>query len=120
MGLVHYAGIAPLRGTLSTLECVGEGSLGGQLDCVLDILDQCLAADGLDRSRVLSWTLYVTDVSAFMDALPRVRAWVGEHAPAATLVKVSGLAHPEQKIEITAVAAARNSRKTHAALKSGR
>lgn len=106
MGMIHYAGIAPLSGDdPATVSCVGPRDMKAQLDYILDILDQCMAADGIDRSRILSWTMYVTEVPAFMAVLPTLTDWMGEHAPAATLVAVAGLAHPDQMIEITAFAA---------------
>lgn len=104
---IHYAGIAPFEGDLpDAVRCMHPGDLAGQLSHVLANLDAYLEADGIDRSKVLSWTIYVTDVPAFMEATPLMNEWTGEHRPAATLIGVAALAHPDQMIEITAFAAA--------------
>ena len=106
MGTIHYSGLAPLTGEdPASVVCVGAGDMREQLVHVLDSLDKYLAADGLDRTRLLSWTMYVTDTSQFFPVLPVLADWMGEHRPAATLVQVAGLAHPDQMIEITAFAA---------------
>jgi enamine deaminase RidA (YjgF/YER057c/UK114 family) len=105
-GMIHYSGIAPLRGDdPGAVECVGVGDMRAQTIHVLDSLAAFLAADGVDSTRVLSWTFYVTDIAEFMGVQPVITAWAGEHLPAATLVQVAGLAHPDQRIEITAFAA---------------
>ncbi|MBX4967745.1 RidA family protein [Rhizobium binae] len=106
MGMTYYAGIAPLSGdNPEEIVCIGAGSMREQITHVLETLDFCLAADRLDRRRLLSWTIYVTSAKAFFDASSILVDWVGDSMPAATLIEVSGMAHPDQMIEITAVAA---------------
>ncbi len=104
-GMVHYAGIVPFRGGMASgLRLVGEGDMAAQLAFMLEVLDACLAADGGSRANLLSWTLYTTDMDAFMAIAPMLAEWVGDHPPASTTVGVSRLALPGQMLELTAIA----------------
>lgn len=106
---LYLSGIAPLSGNLSNLELIGEGDVGKQLDYCLSVLDRCLEAEGLDRSNLVTWTFYTTDIQAFTAVLPdRLVPWVGKHRPTSTTVEIQAMIHPYQQIEITAVAAANN------------
>jgi enamine deaminase RidA (YjgF/YER057c/UK114 family) len=106
-GLVHYAGVAPLRGSLENLELVGAGDMKAQFEFILHVIDDLLKADGLSRKHLVSWTFYTTKIGAFMDVVPTVlKPWVGADAPCSTTIEVSGFVHPEQMLEITAVALA--------------
>lgn len=102
---VYYAGVAPLKGTLDTLELVGAGDMAAQLHYVLGVIDACLAADGLDRTSLVTWTFYTTDITGFMAVMPAILGpWVGEHRPSSTTVEVRAFVHPDQLLEITAIA----------------
>ncbi len=102
---VYYSGVAPLRGTLENMELVGPGDMKAQFEFVLRVIDDLLKADGLDRSKLVSWTFYTTKVGPFMDVLPTVlKPWIAGHAPCSTTIGVSGFVHPEQMLEITAIA----------------
>jgi enamine deaminase RidA (YjgF/YER057c/UK114 family) len=105
--IVHYAGVAPLRGSLEDLELVGAGDMKAQFEFILRVIDDLLKADGLTRSNLVSWTFYTTRIGAFMDTVPTVlKPWVSAHAPCSTTIEVSGFVHPDQMLEITAVAIA--------------
>lgn len=102
---VHYAGVAPLRGSLQAMELVGPGDMKVQFEFILRVIDSLLAADGLDRSKLVSWIFYTTKIASFMDVMPAVlKPWVGDHAPCSTTIEVSGFVHPDQMLEIAAVA----------------
>lgn len=97
---VYVSGIAPLT---SELEVVSE-DLAEQLAFVLDVLDRSLRSAGTDRTRLVAWTVYATDLSALSACLPLLRDWVGEHRPTSTWIGCSGFIHPRQLLELTATA----------------
>ncbi len=103
--LYFFAGLAPVAGDLQTFHLVGEGDMKVQLEMCLRILDELLAHEDLDRSNVVSWTMYTTDMPALCAVMgPIIADWVGDHAPANTMVTVSGFVTPGQLIEITPIA----------------
>ena len=86
---------------------VGIGDMAAQLEQIwrnlADILEAA-GATGADFSRVVKFTIYVTD----MDEYLRVRDISNPYyidKPAATLVEVSRLASPEMMVEIEAIVA---------------
>jgi enamine deaminase RidA (YjgF/YER057c/UK114 family) len=87
---------------------VFEGDMLAQFNRALDNLEQVLAAAGLSLADVVRLNYYVTDVPAFLEAVPlvgpRLRA-VG-CKPASTLLGIDRLAQPQYMIEIEATAAA--------------
>jgi enamine deaminase RidA (YjgF/YER057c/UK114 family) len=82
---------------------VGE-TLAEQAEHVFGAVDAALAAAGSSRSGLLKITMFVTT----LDGLAELRAsrdrWLGESAPASTLVQVVGLVRPELLIEVEAFA----------------
>ncbi len=83
---------------------VGVGDMKAQLEQVWRNLADVIEAAGADFSRVIKFTVYVTD----MDEYHRVREIGNPYyvdKPAATLVEVSRLASPEMMVEIEAVVA---------------
>ncbi|MEH3130759.1 MAG: RidA family protein [Mycolicibacterium neoaurum] len=100
---VYVSGIAPLTGGADGLYIVGV-SFEEQLAYTLEVLDRSLAACGADRAGLVAWTVYTTDMHALTAAAPTLRAWVGEHPPTSTWVTVAGLIHPQQLLELTAIA----------------
>ncbi|WP_334180706.1 RidA family protein [Pseudomonas nitroreducens] len=104
---LYLSGIAPLQGSLETLELVGEGDIGAQLDYILAVLDRCLLADGLERRHLVAWNFYTTDIRALTEVLPdRLAPWLGIHRPTSTTLEVQAMLHPAQQLEITAIAVA--------------
>lgn len=103
--LYFFAGLAPVAGDMSTFHLVGEGNMAAQLKYCLRVFDDLLKHEGLDRSDVVSWTYYTTDMAALTEVMPGiVGPWVGAHAPANTMLTVSGFVVPGQLIEITPIA----------------
>lgn len=102
---IYYSGVAPLKGTLADLQLVGTGDMAAQFEFVLGVIDGCLKADGLDRSKIVTWTFYTTDIKTFIEVMPGILApWVGEHRPSSTTVEVRAFVHPDQLLEVTAIA----------------
>lgn len=83
-----------------------EGDIGAQTADVLARLEATLAEMGSDKSKLLSVTIYLTDMAEFGGMNAIWDKWVdGPNAPARTTVEAR-LAAPELRIEITAIAAA--------------
>ena len=79
--------------------------VAGQASRALGNLGALLAAAGMDVEDIVRMTVYLTEPSG-LDAFRVARAaFLGDHKPASTVLVVAGLARPEWKIEIEAVAA---------------
>ena len=102
--LIFTAGACPVD--RSGVVC-HRGGVAGQTEQCMDNLVEALAAAGAGLANVVKTTVYVA--SGERDEL--VAAWnvvhgrFGDHDPPATLLGVSVLGHPEQLVEIEAVAA---------------
>ena len=85
-----------------------EGNMVAQFNQALDNLERVLADAGLTLADVVRLNYYVTDVSAFLEAVPLVgpRLRAAGCKPASTLLGIERLAQPECMIEIEATAAA--------------
>ena len=79
-----------------------------QFSKALDNLEQVLAAAGLTLADVVRLNYFVTDVPAFLEAVPLVgpRLRAAGCKPASTLLGIERLAQPGYMIEIEATAAA--------------
>ncbi len=84
----------------STPEATAE-----QVEVIFDRLKAVLKAADMTLYDIVRFDVYVTD-RADIDPFAEVRDRImGDHKPGATLLVVNGLARPELKIEIEAVAA---------------
>ena len=84
----------------STPEATAE-----QVEVIFERLKAVLKAADMTLNDIVRFDVYVTD-RADIDPFAEVRDRVmGDHKPGATLLVVKGLARPELKIEIEAVAA---------------
>jgi 2-iminobutanoate/2-iminopropanoate deaminase len=83
-----------------------EGDMAGQVGQALDNLETVLGQSGMTLADVVRLTYYVTDLDAFFGARDRLagRLATSNCRPAATLLRVAGLASPELLIEIEATA----------------
>jgi 2-iminobutanoate/2-iminopropanoate deaminase len=115
----RYSQLALATGTTQRLEIAGQignhadgtlaKGLAAQLDAAFANIDAALAAAGMTRADLMKITIYLTENTAEAVTTYRARrdAWVGRHTPpAATLLIVAGLAHPDWLVEVDAVAAA--------------
>ncbi len=103
-GTIYISGIAPLTGGVSGLDIVGE-TFETQLRFTLDVLERSLQSVGAGRAHLVAWTIYTTDIAALTACAPLLKEWVGMHPPTSTWVTVAGLIHPQQQLELTAIAA---------------
>ncbi len=81
-------------------------SVTEQTRSVLAAIDGLLAAAGTDKTKILSATIYLADISTFAEMNAVWDAWVPEgHTPARATVEAR-LAAPAYRVEIVVVAAA--------------
>lgn len=81
------------------------GTTAEQAEVVFGRVKAVLAAAGMALSDIVRMTVFLTDqrdVRTFVEARDRV---MGDHKPGAIILVVKGLARPELKIEIEAIAA---------------
>ena len=84
---------------------VGQGDFDAQVRQTLENLDRVLAGFGVTRSNIAEMVIYLTNPREHFEPCVRLfKDYVGGHRPAGTLIGVSGLAFPEQLVEIRAVA----------------
>ncbi len=79
---------------------------GAQCELTLKNIETILAAHGATLADVVKVTVYVTDMKFLDEITPaRLKAFPKD-GPASAIVQVAGLAFPELKVEIEAVAVA--------------
>ena len=83
---------------------VGVGDMAAQVKQVFANLQAVLGQVGADFSRVIKFTIYVTDIDGYRAALAGDLPFM-TGAPASTLVEVSRLASPELLVEVEAIVA---------------
>jgi enamine deaminase RidA (YjgF/YER057c/UK114 family) len=86
---------------------VGEPSesVAQQTQSALDYIDALLAQAGTDKTKILSATIWLSDISTFEEMNAVWDAWVAPgHAPARATGEVK-LAAPDYKVEIIVIAA---------------
>lgn len=84
---------------------VGVGDMTAQIRQTLSNIRDVLSAAGSDFDQVVKYTVFVTDIEAYMAARRDDDTGLDAAmtaAPALTLVEVSRLAHPDMMIEIEA------------------
>jgi enamine deaminase RidA (YjgF/YER057c/UK114 family) len=101
--MVFTAGACPLDARGAT---VAVGDVAGQARQVMHNLVAALEGAGAGLTDVLKTTVYVatTDRRDLVAAWDVVRAAFGEHDAPSTLVGVTVLGHPDQLVEVEAVA----------------
>jgi enamine deaminase RidA (YjgF/YER057c/UK114 family) len=108
-----------VRGAERVIYCAGQvsvdangatvtGDMTAQFHHALDNLETVLGKAGLRLADVVRLNYYVTDVPAFLEAVPGVgeRLKAAGCKPASTLLGISRLADPEWLVEIEATAVA--------------
>lgn len=78
----------------------------GQTRQVLGEIDRLLAIAGSDKSRILSATIYLADVSTFAAMNRAWEAWVAPDGKPARATVEAKMVAPEYKVEIQVVALA--------------
>ncbi|WP_208092415.1 RidA family protein [Blastococcus xanthinilyticus] len=101
--MVFTAGACPLDGDGAT---VAVGDVAGQARQVMTNLAAALEGAGAGLGDVLKTTVYVvtTDRDDLVAAWDVVRAAFGDHDAPSTLVGVTVLGHPDQLVEVEAIA----------------
>ena len=77
----------------------------GQTRQILDKIDRYLAEAGTDKSKLLSATIWLPDISTFDEMNAVWDGWVAEGSPPARACVEARLAAPELKVEIGVIAA---------------
>ena len=99
---VVHGGTVYLAGQVADDTSVGAG---GQTAQILDKIDRLLAAAGSDKSKLLTATLWVTDMRFFDEMNVKWDAWVSPgNTPARACVEAR-LAAPRFLVEIMVIAA---------------
>lgn len=81
------------------------GSVRGQTEAILRNIDARLAQAGTDRSKLLSATIWLTDIATFDEMNAAWEAWVDPANPPARATVEARLAAPEYLVEIMVTAA---------------
>jgi enamine deaminase RidA (YjgF/YER057c/UK114 family) len=83
---------------------VGKGDMAAQIAQAFANVGDALRAAGTDFPHVVKYTIYVTDIDAYLKVAAPITAPYSGHRQSSTLIQVSRLAHPDLLIEVEAVA----------------
>lgn len=97
---VVHGSVAYLAGQVAT----GNG-VGAQTKAVLAQIDALLAAAGTDKTKILTATIYLADISTFAQMNAEWDAWVPAGNTPARATLEAALATPDYKVEIVVTAA---------------
>ena len=100
-GVIFVSGQLPM--TLDTREPFA-GDIETQTELALQNVEAVLKEAGSDLSRVLQFTIYVSDIELWGQVNAVYARIMGDHRPARAIVPVKDL-HFDTKIEIQAIAA---------------
>ena len=96
---VVHAGTVYLAGQVA--QRAPGASVGEQTIDILARIDELLAAAGTDKSKLLSATIWITDMGAFAEMNAVWDAWVDPaNSPARACVQSPALAAPQFTVEI--------------------
>jgi enamine deaminase RidA (YjgF/YER057c/UK114 family) len=101
--VVVHGNTVYLAGVVAT-NAKGE-SVTKQTQDILSIIDGHLAKAGTDKSKLLSATIYITDMATFPEMNAVWDAWVSPGNTPARATVEAGLASPQYNVEIMVVAA---------------
>ena len=105
---VKANGFLFLSGFTASNSPAENGDILEQTTVVMDRLESILKAEGASLSDVIRVTVYVTELDKLMDIHEIRFRYFGDALPASTLVQVTSLVQPNNKIEIEAIAAIPN------------
>ena len=103
--LVRAGDIVAVSGTTATDArglIVGPGQMYVQARQALANISAALARAGLGMHQVIRTRMFVTDMERFAEAARAHKEFFADSPPAATMVEVRRLAHPDMMIEIEA------------------
>lgn len=98
-GWIHTSGQIPLTATGEKL----AGDIAAQTEQVFDNLEGVLAAGGSKLAKVVSVTVYLTDLAEFAQMNEVFARRFGDHRPARSTVQVAALP-TGARVEIAAIA----------------
>ncbi len=81
------------------------GSVTDQTTEVLNLIDGLLAKAGTDKTKLLSATIYLSDIATFAEMNAVWEAWVVAGQTPARATLEAKLAHPKYTVEIVIIAA---------------
>ena len=81
------------------------GSVAEQTREILTLIDGILDEAGSEKSRILSATIYLSDISSFSEMNGVWDAWVDKANPPARATVEAKLVAPDYKVEIAVIAA---------------
>jgi enamine deaminase RidA (YjgF/YER057c/UK114 family) len=84
-------------------------NVAGQTAQILARIDDVLAEAGSDKTRILSATIWLSDIATFNEMNGVWDAWVAPGEPPARACVEARLASPDYKVEIAVIAARRGS-----------
>ena len=100
--IIEYGGLVFLRGLVALWK---TDSVADQTRQILARIDECLAAAGTSKTRILQATVYLSDMSRKEEMNEVWAEWMPpEHEPARVTVGVT-LSSPETLVEILVTAA---------------
>ena len=104
---VVYNGVVYLAGQVDeSASADAPGTVLQQTTNILAQVDGLLAKVGTDKSRLLTATIYLTDIATFGEMNQAWQAWVSPQGlPTRATVEIGALAGPEYKVEIVVTAA---------------
>jgi enamine deaminase RidA (YjgF/YER057c/UK114 family) len=80
------------------------GSVADQTREILGLIDDLLAEAGSEKAKILSATIYLSDISAFSEMNSVWDVWVDKANPPARATVEAKLVAPEYKVEIAVIA----------------
>src|SRR5262249_37945261 len=101
---VVYQGLVYLSGQIAD-RTKETGSVKEQAEEVLSMIDRLLAEAGTDKSKILSATIWLSDMSTFSEMNSVWDKWIVPGHPPARATVEAKLAAPHFKIEIAVIAA---------------
>ena len=106
---VVYNGVVYLAGQVDeSASADAPGTVLQQTTNILAQVDGLLTKAGTDKSRLLTATIYLTDIATFGEMNQAWQAWVSPQGlPTRATVEIGALAGPEYKVEIVVTAARR-------------
>lgn len=81
------------------------GSVADQTREILGLIDELLTEAGSERAKILSATIYLSDISTFPEMNSVWDVWVDKQNPPARATVEAKLVAPEYKVEIAIIAA---------------
>jgi enamine deaminase RidA (YjgF/YER057c/UK114 family) len=81
------------------------GSVADQTREILSLIDQILAESGSEKEKILTATIYLSDITSFAEMNSVWDTWVDKANPPARATVEAKLVSPEYKVEISVISA---------------